>query len=71
MAVPENRMAGLLVTVVNATDLDFGEFGTVSYSIPSDLLNEAFSIDKNNGKIITKIRYLFEKYKFFPHLQSL
>lgn len=49
-------MAGLLVTVVNATDLDFGEFGAVSYSIPSDLLNEAFSIDKNNGKIITKIR---------------
>ena len=49
-------MPGVTVAVVNATDLDFGEFGTITYSIHSDLLNEVFSIDKNNGKIQTKTR---------------
>ncbi|XP_030767379.1 fat-like cadherin-related tumor suppressor homolog isoform X3 [Sitophilus oryzae] len=63
VAVPENRMPGVTVALVNATDADFGEFGTISYSIHSDLLNEVFAIDKNSGKIQTKIRLDREKQK--------
>ncbi|XP_050293822.1 fat-like cadherin-related tumor suppressor homolog isoform X3 [Anthonomus grandis grandis] len=55
VAVPENKIAGATVAVVNATDADFGTFGTVSYSIHSDLLSEVFNIDKNTGKIVTRI----------------
>ncbi|XP_076257504.1 FAT atypical cadherin kugelei isoform X3 [Rhynchophorus ferrugineus] len=63
VAVAENRMPGLTVAVVNATDPDFGEFGTITYSIYSDLLNEVFSIDKLSGKIQTKVRLDREKQK--------
>lgn len=60
VAVFENRMPGVLVAVVNATDLDFGEFGTITYTIHSDLLSETFSIDASSGKITTKTMYICE-----------
>lgn len=63
--VPENQVPGYTVTVVTATDEDFGEFGSVSYSIHSDLLSETFSIDKNTGKITTKTVLDREKQKLY------
>lgn len=63
--VPENRLAGYPVAVVNATDKDFGEFGTITYSIHSDLMNDVFNIDKMTGKITTKLRLDREKRKLY------
>lgn len=66
--VPENRMAGYPVAVVNATDEDMGEFGTITYSIHSDVLNEIFDISKTSGKITTKTRLDREKQKTYEIL---
>ncbi|KAJ8970950.1 hypothetical protein NQ317_014058 [Molorchus minor] len=63
--VPENRPPGLPVATVNATDEDMGEFGTITYSIHSDMLNEVFSIDKHTGKITTKARLDREKKRMY------
>lgn len=66
--VPENRMAGYPVTVVNATDEDMNEFGTVTYSIYSNSMNELFDIGKTSGKITTKTRLDREKQKTYEIL---
>ncbi|KAJ8918141.1 hypothetical protein NQ315_011598 [Exocentrus adspersus] len=66
--IPENRMPGYPIITVNATDEDVGEFGTVRYSIQSDLMNELFSIDKHSGKIITKTRLDREKKRLYELL---
>ncbi|KAJ8945175.1 hypothetical protein NQ314_009307, partial [Rhamnusium bicolor] len=63
--IPENHLPGLPVATVNATDDDMGEFGTITYSIHSDLLNEVFAIDKNSGKITTKTRLDREKKRLY------
>lgn len=67
MNVPvlENQPIGTLVATVKATDKDFGEYGTILYSIHSDLLSETFSIDKNSGKITTRKRLDREKQKIY------
>lgn len=66
--VPENRMAGYPVAFVNATDEDMAEFGTITYSIYSDVLNEIFDIGKTSGKITTKKRLDREKRKTYEIL---
>ena len=63
--VPENQPPDFPVTVVKATDDDFGEFGAISYSIHSDLLSETFKIDKVTGKLSTKVRLDREKQKLY------
>lgn len=63
--VPENRAAGFNVAVARATDGDFGEFGSVSYSIHSDLLGDLFHVDKNSGVITTKGTLDREKQKLY------
>lgn len=63
--VPENQASGHQVTVVKATDKDFGEFGIVTYFIHSDLMSETFKIDKVTGKISTKVRLDRETKKLY------
>lgn len=64
-SVPENKPAGQLVTIVKATDQDFGEFSAVTYSIHSAYLNERFAIDKLSGKITTVVRLDRETQKIY------
>uniref|UniRef100_A0A6P7FFE6 Fat-like cadherin-related tumor suppressor homolog isoform X1 n=1 Tax=Diabrotica virgifera virgifera TaxID=50390 RepID=A0A6P7FFE6_DIAVI len=68
--VPENRLPGFTVTIVNATDEDMGEFGIISYNIHSPLLSETFSIEKSSGKITTKTKLDREKHKMYEILVS-
>lgn len=63
--VTENQPSGTLVAHVKATDKDFGDFGTIKYSIHSDLLSETFDIDKSTGKITTRKRLDREKQKVY------
>ena len=48
--VMENQPHGTIVTQVTAHDKDFGIYGDIVYSIPSELLKETFEIDKRTGK---------------------
>lgn len=41
---------GTLVTKVEAVDLDYGTYGMLTYSIPSQLMQQYFSIDADTGK---------------------
>lgn len=63
--IPENQAPGYTVVTVKATDRDFGEFGSITYSIHSDLLSESFAIDQNTGKITTKVELDREKQKMY------
>lgn len=63
--VYENKPPGQFVTVVKATDNDFGEYSQIAYSIHSELLSEKFSIDKNTGEITTKVKLDREVQKVF------
>ncbi|XP_058804510.1 fat-like cadherin-related tumor suppressor homolog isoform X2 [Phymastichus coffea] len=63
--VPENQLPGWLVTHVLATDKDFGDYGTIQYSITSDYLKEFFDIDKETGDITTKKILDREVHKLF------
>lgn len=63
--IMENQPGGTLVAHVKAVDRDFGDFGTVKYSIHSDLLSEVFEIDKGTGKIVTRKRLDREKQKLY------
>lgn len=61
----ENQAPGTIVASVKAADKDFGEFGTVTYSIHSDLMSETFAVDKITGKITTRKRLDREKQKLY------
>ncbi|XP_060800580.1 fat-like cadherin-related tumor suppressor homolog isoform X2 [Amyelois transitella] len=51
----ENQPPPLLLTTVKAYDEDPGEYGTVTYSIPSALLRETFAIDASSGALTTRV----------------
>ncbi|XP_014210543.1 fat-like cadherin-related tumor suppressor homolog [Copidosoma floridanum] len=53
-SVPENQLAGRLVTTVRAEDRDFGEYGTIHYSIASELMAELFHVDPESGQVVTR-----------------
>lgn len=65
VSVPENQLPGRLVTSVLATDKDFGDYGTIRYSIVSDYLQEFFSIDQETGDITAKKSLDREEHKLF------
>lgn len=54
VTVMENQLPGRLVTNAIATDEDFGDYGEITYFIPSELMREVFDINKQSGEIITK-----------------
>ncbi|XP_075972507.1 FAT atypical cadherin kugelei isoform X2 [Anticarsia gemmatalis] len=51
----ENQPPPLLLTTVKAYDDDAGEYGTVTYSIPSARLRETFSVDASSGALTTRV----------------
>ncbi|KAI5643562.1 cadherin domain-containing protein [Phthorimaea operculella] len=51
----DNQPPPVLLTTVKAYDDDIGEYGTITYSIPSAKLRETFSIDANTGALTTKV----------------
>lgn len=63
--VPENQPPGYVLATVKAVDKDFGEYGSITYSIHSDLLSETFAIDKNTGKITTRVVLDREQQKLY------
>ncbi|XP_047023780.1 fat-like cadherin-related tumor suppressor homolog [Helicoverpa zea] len=51
----ENQPPPLLLTTVKAYDDDAGEYGTVTYSIPSARLRETFAIDASSGALTSRV----------------
>lgn len=60
--VVENQPHGTVVTQVTASDKDFGIYGDVIYSIPSELLRETFEIDKGTGNFGRYLSVCFVAY---------
>ena len=54
ISVQDNHAPAFL-TVITAADLDFGSYGTVSYSIDSSSLQEKFHVNPTTGDIFTKV----------------
>lgn len=48
---------------VKASDEDMGDFGIVSYSIPSNLLKQTFEINSQTGEITTLVKLDRENIK--------
>lgn len=65
VTVMENQLPGRLVTSVLASDEDFGDYGTVVYSIPSVLIRETFDINRMTGEIVTKKKLNRESQKLY------
>ncbi|XP_068085238.1 fat-like cadherin-related tumor suppressor homolog [Anabrus simplex] len=63
--VDENQPHGTLVTKASATDADFGTYGDVIYSIPSERLREIFDINRLTGQILTKKKLDRETKKLY------
>nr|XP_031838717.1 fat-like cadherin-related tumor suppressor homolog isoform X2 [Nomia melanderi] len=65
VTVLENQLPGRLVTSVIATDEDFGDYGTVIYTIPSDMMKEIFDINRVTGEIVTRKKLDREQQKLY------
>ncbi|GLH14886.1 Fat-like cadherin-related tumor suppressor homolog [Gryllus bimaculatus] len=63
--VNENQPHGTMVTKVTASDEDFGEYGEITYAIPSELLREIFDINRKSGEITTKKKLDREVQKLY------
>lgn len=50
----ENQPGNTFIATLLANDRDFGEYGTVKYSINSDLLSNTFAIDSTTGRLTTR-----------------
>ena len=48
--VPEDVASGTEVARVRAVDPDRGQFGRITYSIPSDIWREVFAINASTGE---------------------
>ncbi|CAK1577864.1 unnamed protein product [Parnassius mnemosyne] len=51
----ENQPPPLLLTTVKAYDEDAGEYGAVTYSIPSARLRDTFAVDASSGALTTRV----------------
>lgn len=56
---PENYGEGMLVTQVSAVDADSGNYGMITYSIPSEEIQQYFRVDADSGMLFDII------YNFF------
>ncbi|XP_053978063.1 fat-like cadherin-related tumor suppressor homolog isoform X1 [Hylaeus volcanicus] len=65
VTVLENQLPGRLVTSVIATDDDFGDYGTVMYTIASDMMREIFDINRITGEIVTRKKLDREEQKLY------
>ncbi|XP_076767085.1 FAT atypical cadherin kugelei isoform X6 [Xylocopa sonorina] len=65
VTVFENQLPGRLVTSVIAADEDFGDYGTVIYTIASDLMKEIFDINRLTGEIVTRKKLNREEQKLY------
>ncbi|XP_076646629.1 FAT atypical cadherin kugelei isoform X7 [Halictus rubicundus] len=65
VVVFENQLPGRLVTSVIATDEDFGDYGTLVYTIPSDMMKEIFDINRLTGEIVTRKKLDREQQKLY------
>ena len=55
--VAENKLPGQIVEQVNATDLDAGKYGQVTYSLVDSAESRMFAIDPISGIIKTKVSF--------------
>ncbi|XP_049865459.1 fat-like cadherin-related tumor suppressor homolog [Pectinophora gossypiella] len=51
----DNQPPPVLLTTVKAYDDDIGEYGTITYSIPSAKLRETFAIDSTSGALTSRV----------------
>ena len=51
----QDNHAPAFLTVITATDLDYGSYGTIMYSIDSSSLKEKFHVNPTTGDIFTKV----------------
>ncbi|XP_076298680.1 FAT atypical cadherin kugelei isoform X2 [Lasioglossum baleicum] len=65
VVVLENQLPGRLVTSVIATDEDFGDYGSLVYTIPSDMMKEIFDINRLTGEIVTRKKLDREQQKLY------
>ncbi|XP_044007072.1 fat-like cadherin-related tumor suppressor homolog isoform X2 [Aphidius gifuensis] len=54
VSIMENQLPGKLITTVLAIDDDYGDYGHVTYTIPSMEMRELFNINNDNGEITNK-----------------
>ncbi|XP_076376857.1 FAT atypical cadherin kugelei isoform X4 [Megalopta genalis] len=65
VTVFENQLPGRLVISVIATDDDFGDYGSITYAIPSDMMKEIFDINRLTGEIVTRKKLDREQQKLY------
>ncbi|KAM3925510.1 protocadherin alpha-3-like isoform 7-T7 [Leptodactylus fuscus] len=74
-SVSENAVHGTLVFKLNATDLDFGKNGEISYELSNTIMEDVrdvFSLDIYNGEIRVKGEIDFEKTKMYEiHIDAI
>ncbi|XP_053598514.1 fat-like cadherin-related tumor suppressor homolog isoform X2 [Microplitis demolitor] len=68
VTIMENQLPGRLVATVLATDQDFGDFGSIYYSIPSTMMRDVFDINRLTGEITTKKKLDRESVKLYELL---
>ncbi|XP_044594516.1 fat-like cadherin-related tumor suppressor homolog isoform X4 [Cotesia glomerata] len=66
--VMENQLPGRLVTTVLAKDKDFGDYGSIYYSIPSTMMRDVFDVNRLTGEITTKKKLDRETTKLYELL---
>lgn len=69
--ISENLGKGMLVTTVTAFDDDPGTNGMLTYSIPSDVMRDYFSIDADTGKCMKLGFQYMQSWRYFTSVTSI